>query len=50
MNKWTRRTVIAIMTDGCADLRFHAENLGAQVVGEVSAVVLEYLGQRPDRS
>jgi len=46
----TRRTVIAIMTDGCADLRFHAENLGAQVVGEVSAAVLEYLGQRPDRS
>jgi len=35
--------VIAVMTDGCADLRFHAENLGARVVGEVSAAVLAHL-------
>jgi beta-lactamase class A len=40
----TDTTVIAVMTDGCADLRFHAENLGARVVGDVSAAVLEHLG------
>lgn len=41
----TDRTVRAVMTDGCADLRFHAENLGARVVGDVSAAVLEHLRQ-----
>lgn len=40
----TERTVVAVMTDGCADLRFHAENLGAQVVGDVAAAVIEHLG------
>lgn len=39
------RTVLAVMTDGCADLRFHAENLGAQVVGDVGAAVLQHLGE-----
>lgn len=33
------RYVIAVMTRGCPDERFHAENLGAQVVGQVSAAV-----------
>lgn len=33
-------SVIAVMTDGCADLRFHAENLGARVIGEVAVAVL----------
>jgi len=37
----TDRTVVAVMTDGCPDLRFHAENLGARVVGDVTAAVLE---------
>ena len=44
------RTVIAVMTDGCADLRFHADNLGARVLGDVAAAVLEYLGDRPHGS
>ncbi|HZJ10054.1 MAG TPA: serine hydrolase [Trueperaceae bacterium] len=35
-----RRYVVAIMTDGCPDRRFHADNLGAVVVGEVAAAVL----------
>lgn len=39
----TESVVLAIMTDGCADLRFHAENLGARVVGDVSAAVLAHL-------
>lgn len=34
-----QRYVIAVMTRGCPDERFHAENLGAKVVGQVSAAV-----------
>lgn len=35
--------VIAVMTDGCPDRRFHPENLGARVVGRVTATVLSHL-------
>lgn len=38
-----RSLVVAIMTDGCPDRRFHADNLGAVVVGEVAATVLAEL-------
>ena len=38
-----RRYVIAVMTDGCPDLRFHPENLGARVVGKTAATVLKRL-------
>jgi hypothetical protein len=31
------------MTEGCPDRRFHAGNLGAKVVGETAAAVLEAL-------
>lgn len=36
--------VIAVMTDGCADRRFHPENLGARIVGEATAAVLAHMG------
>ncbi len=35
--------VVAIMTKGCVDGRFHAENLGAKVVGWAAAAVFERL-------
>lgn len=38
------RYVLAVMTDGCPDLRFHPENLGARVVGDAAAAVLRRLG------
>lgn len=38
--------VVAIMTKGCVDPRFHAENLGAKVVGLASAAVFARLGVR----
>jgi len=38
-----REVVVAVMTEGCPDRRFHAENLGAQVVGEATAAVLDAL-------
>ena len=31
--------VMAVMTDGCNDERFHPDNLGAKVVGEVAALL-----------
>ncbi|HET9026048.1 MAG TPA: serine hydrolase [Trueperaceae bacterium] len=36
--------VVAIMTKGCIDPRFHAENLGAKVVGLAAAAVFARLG------
>lgn len=39
--------VVAIMTRGCVDPRFHAENLGARVVGWAAAAVLERLAPPP---
>lgn len=38
--------VVAIMTDGCPDRRFHADNLGAVIVGEVAALTLAELRGR----
>jgi len=38
-----REYVVAVMTEGCPDRRFHPENLGAKVVGETVAAVLEEL-------
>ncbi len=38
-----RQYVVAVMTDGCPDRRFHPENLGARVVGKVAATVLGHL-------
>ncbi len=38
-----REVVLAVMTEGCPDRRFHPENLGAMVVGETAAAVLEAL-------
>jgi len=38
-----RELVLAVMTEGCPDRRFHAGNLGAKVVGETAAAVLEAL-------
>ena len=35
--------VVVVMTDGCPDRRFHADNLGALVVGEVAALSLARL-------
>jgi len=35
--------VVAIMTKGCVDGRFHSENLGAKVVGRAAAAVFERL-------
>lgn len=39
------RFVVAVMTDGCPDLRFHPENLGARVVGKAAATVLRRLSR-----
>ena len=36
--------VVAIMTKGCVDDRFHPDNLGARVVGLASAEVFKRLG------
>lgn len=36
------RYVLAVMTTGCADTRFHADNEGALVVAEVSACLYRY--------
>lgn len=36
--------VVAVMTKGCPDERFHAENLGARVVGRASAAVFGRFG------
>lgn len=36
--------VVAVMTAGCVDRRFHPENLGARVVGKATQVVLRSLG------
>ncbi len=41
-----REVVVAVMTEGCPDRRFHPENLGAQVVGAAVAEVLGALEPR----
>lgn len=35
--------VVVVLTDGCPDRRFHADNLGARIVGEVAATTLATL-------
>src|SRR5690606_10865960 len=35
--------LVVVMTDGCPDRRFHPDNLGAKVVGEVAAATLAAL-------
>lgn len=39
----TEAYVVVVMTDGCPDRRFHADNLGTKVVGEVAALTLNEL-------
>ena len=39
------RYVLAVMTEGCPDLRFHPDNLGAVVVAKVSRLVYDRFGR-----
>ncbi|MEJ2289708.1 MAG: hypothetical protein P8Y02_13915, partial [Deinococcales bacterium] len=36
--------VVAVMTEGCPDLRFHPDNLGAIIVAKASRLVYERFG------
>ncbi len=38
------RYVVAVMTEGCPDVRFHPDNLGAIVVAEVSRLIYDHFG------
>ena len=38
-----REVVVAVMTEGCPDRRFHPENLGARDVGAAAATAIRAL-------